>query len=300
MSSPLYPKVVVGILTFNSSKYLPKCLEALVAQDYPNFDMIIVDDCSSDDSFEKCRLFSGNYKNVKVFKTPKNLGVVGAINFLLERVSGAFFLWACPDDHWSTNFIGNCVASLLKSKSSVAMGVVKNIWDNNQVENDYIYTDLDMHPSTWQVMKSIINAKDFSGKRISYNQFIHGLMTTDAAYILARAALEIWIHEELLVCILACLGLCYAPDCYHYNLHSIESLSVRNPSFAKIKFSSRKYWFGMLKFYFYMLMLNKISFKNKMLLLVASCVVISNRFKFKIQGVKCHMYDILKQHNWVR
>ncbi len=48
MASPLPPTISVLIVTWNSAAYLPRCLDALAAQTYPDFEVILVDNCSSD------------------------------------------------------------------------------------------------------------------------------------------------------------------------------------------------------------------------------------------------------------
>lgn len=285
-------KVTIGLLTYNSMLWLPTCLEALVNQDYPNIEILILDDLSSDNSYEWCVDFSKCVKNIRVIQSPQNLGTFGAIRVLLDNVSSEYFLWVAPDDNWSKNYISKCVESLDSTKNVAAMGTVKNIWDVEDIKPyNYDYNDLDSKPKSWNLIKSILNGKDFNNQSISYNQFIHGLLTFDAANIILRADTDIWIHEQLLICVLVCIGgISFAKDCYHVNLHSVVPLAVRNPSFAAIKFSKIKYFIGLLKFIKLSFRLNNVSMKDKIRLFVSVLMVLKNACNYHFQKLKCFIY----------
>lgn len=297
MNNIYFPKVSVGILTYNSTQYLPKSLDRILAQDYKNIEIIILDDCSQDDSFMQCVEYAKNHSNIQVMKNAFNLGVYGALNVLLEKCSGEYFFWAALDDDWSDNFISDCIASIQKSKASAAMGIVKNIWDVSTVPlTEYIYTDLNSKFNHWKLIKSIISAKDFLGNPISYNQFIHGVVNSKIAKKLFTVDEDIWIHEELLVCAMANMeGLCFAKNAYHINLHSIIPLSVRHPKFAKRKFSKKNYFLGLFKFVFLVIKFREVSFIRKIELVAAIGLVLKNRFLVNMMKYKIALYENLKK-----
>ena len=59
---------------FNSEKYLEKCINSIIKQSYKNFKVKIVDDCSTDSTFEIASKICANYKNFDVFKNSRRLG----------------------------------------------------------------------------------------------------------------------------------------------------------------------------------------------------------------------------------
>ena len=69
---------------FNAEKYLAKCLSSIIKQSYKNFQVRVVDDCSSDYSFELASKICANYKNFNICKNPRR---VGALNNIFEMLS---------------------------------------------------------------------------------------------------------------------------------------------------------------------------------------------------------------------
>lgn len=85
------PKVSIIITNFNGGQVLLDCVESVKKINYPNFEVILVDDCSSDDSFEKAIKNKGGLK-LKALKNRKNLGFAGANNKGLTVADGDYIL----------------------------------------------------------------------------------------------------------------------------------------------------------------------------------------------------------------
>jgi hypothetical protein len=77
------PFVTLIVLNYNGRKYLPSCLDSLFKTDYPKFEVIVIDNCSSDNSIE---FVKKNYPNVLIIKNNENLGYARAINSAMEIV----------------------------------------------------------------------------------------------------------------------------------------------------------------------------------------------------------------------
>jgi len=72
----------VGIClpTYNGAKHLPECVESILAQTHSDFELVIVGDCSPDDSAEIAKRYARLDSRVKVFVNDSNLGLVGNWN----------------------------------------------------------------------------------------------------------------------------------------------------------------------------------------------------------------------------
>ena len=81
------PKISLIVPVYNSNKYLKRCLESIEKQSYNDIEVIIVDDGSTDDSFEIMSSFSKNDVRFKSYKK-KNGGVSSARNFGLSKAKG--------------------------------------------------------------------------------------------------------------------------------------------------------------------------------------------------------------------
>lgn len=92
------PKVSVIVTVYNLGKYLPDCFKSLFNQTYTDWECIVVDDCSTDDSYEAAKSWIGKDDRFKLYKTPKNLYLSGARNFGIERSTGKYILPLDADD----------------------------------------------------------------------------------------------------------------------------------------------------------------------------------------------------------
>ena len=69
---------------FNAEKYIEKCLNSIIDQTYKNFQVKVIDDCSTDSSYEIASAICSNYGN---FQINKNLKRLGALNNIYESLS---------------------------------------------------------------------------------------------------------------------------------------------------------------------------------------------------------------------
>ena len=74
-------KISIIIPIFNSEKYLKECINSVLQQDYTDFEIILINDGSSDNSVAICEEYVKNYKNIKLY-SQKNQGVSSARNML--------------------------------------------------------------------------------------------------------------------------------------------------------------------------------------------------------------------------
>ncbi len=70
---------------FNAENYIEKCLNSIIRQSYKNFQVQIVDDCSSDNSFEIASLISNKHQNLQINKNLCRLGALNNISNLLNK-----------------------------------------------------------------------------------------------------------------------------------------------------------------------------------------------------------------------
>ena len=95
--------VSVNITTFNRSNILARCLESVLNQDYQNMEVIIVDDCSTDNTFEVVRSFKQKDKRIKYFRHKKNKGNAYSRNTAFEKCNGIYVAFMDDDDEWIEN-----------------------------------------------------------------------------------------------------------------------------------------------------------------------------------------------------
>lgn len=94
----LNPLVSIIVTVYNSGRYLTKCLDSLINQSYENIEILIIDDCSTDNSWKKISTFSD--KRIRTYKNKENQGYLRSANTLLFEASGDLVTFQDSDD-WS-------------------------------------------------------------------------------------------------------------------------------------------------------------------------------------------------------
>jgi glycosyltransferase involved in cell wall biosynthesis len=116
------PLVSVGIPTYNRPGELRKLLGYIIAQTYPNLEIIVSDNCSpGNETREVVQEFIKKDPRISYFRQPENYGPMFNMNFVLQQSIGVYFMWAADDDRFEENFIGECVERLISEQSIVAV-----------------------------------------------------------------------------------------------------------------------------------------------------------------------------------
>lgn len=92
------PKVSVLMPNYNCEKYLPEGIESILNQSFRDFEFIIVDDGSSDRSWEIIQEYAAQDERIIAVKNEENLGISGNRNKLLSLAKGKYIVWQDSDD----------------------------------------------------------------------------------------------------------------------------------------------------------------------------------------------------------
>ncbi|MDU1568862.1 MAG: glycosyltransferase [Clostridium sp.] len=103
---------------YNSENYLEECLESLVLQDFKDFEVILVDDGSTDRSLDICSRYSDRYSNIKVFHQ-ENKGVSSARQNGLEKAEGDWIIFVDSDDFVEKNMCNIINESIYETNCDV-------------------------------------------------------------------------------------------------------------------------------------------------------------------------------------
>lgn len=128
-----HPLVTIGIPNYNYARFIIKCLNSIVLQTYENIQIIVVDDCSTDDSIQKIEEWMNAYKgnmSVRLIKNSVNLGLTKNCNLILKNAQGKYFQPLDADDY------------LLPTKIEKQVGILENdqytamVYSNTAVINE--------------------------------------------------------------------------------------------------------------------------------------------------------------------
>lgn len=110
MKTPGLVTIMVPVL--NGELFLPLALDSLLAQDYPQFEIVILDNQSTDRTAEICREYERRDVRVRYVLDTVNRISHDAANHLATFIAGEFCMIACDDDLWAQNFLSVLVRYL--------------------------------------------------------------------------------------------------------------------------------------------------------------------------------------------
>jgi glycosyltransferase involved in cell wall biosynthesis len=92
------PLVSIALPVYNGSRYLAESIASVQAQTYENWELLITDDCSTDNSLEIARGFAAKDKRIKVVKNAINSKLPRTLNACFKRAMGEFYTWTSHDN----------------------------------------------------------------------------------------------------------------------------------------------------------------------------------------------------------
>lgn len=119
MSVSNRPFVSIGMPIYNAEEYLAFALQSLLAQNYPNFELIISDNASRDRTEEICREFQTRDPRIRYVRHAQNQGSPANFAFVVGEARGEYFMWAAHDDLWAPTYISRCLAKLQSTPGAV-------------------------------------------------------------------------------------------------------------------------------------------------------------------------------------
>jgi glycosyltransferase involved in cell wall biosynthesis len=128
------PTLSVLIPTYNYANYLPEAIESVVAQDYPVLEVLIVDDCSSDNTAEVVQPYCLKYPHVQFSRNTSNLGLVENWNLCLERARGEYVKYLFGDDKLCHPKALSKLAAMLQENPSATLAASARVVLNEKSE----------------------------------------------------------------------------------------------------------------------------------------------------------------------
>ncbi|GHV56005.1 hypothetical protein FACS1894182_01660 [Bacteroidia bacterium] len=127
------PLVSVLIPTCNYAQYIGQCIESILAQNYPNLEIIVVDDGSTDNTADVVgALRATPLRNIIRYFYKENGGIGSAQNECLKHARGKYIAWADADDYW---LAGKLQAQLKYFAENPDCEIVFTLWEYN-LENE--------------------------------------------------------------------------------------------------------------------------------------------------------------------
>ena len=167
------PLVSIGIPVYNEERYIDLTIDSLLAQDYPNLEVIISDNASTDRTSEICQARSKSDPRIRYFRSEQNEGAVNNFNTAFRWSTGKYFMWAGAHDLWAPTFISKAVTLLEAEPAVILVYPHTMLIDSEGVESTTVPDEIDTrHLSPLQRYLKFI-------WRVCWCNMIHGVIRSD-------------------------------------------------------------------------------------------------------------------------
>lgn len=133
------PEISIITPFYNSEKYIEKCISSVINQSFGNFELILINDCSIDNSEKIIEKFTFD-KRIKLF-SKENEGQGVARNFALNKANGNIILYLDSDDWLEENALCEIVEKFKKNNPDILIFNAYKFFDETQNKNEYRFID---------------------------------------------------------------------------------------------------------------------------------------------------------------
>lgn len=186
------PLVTVGIPFYNDSRFLPYAIQSVMNQTYQNWELILIDDGSKDNSLEVARGYEND--KVRVYSDGTNKGLAARLNELSQLARGEFYARMDADDIMAVNRIERQVKFLQEHPEVDVVGSSVMIIDNN---NKIVRSDMREGQATGFIHPTVMGRKNWFIENL-YNDNFRRCQDTELWLRTSRSSVFFNISEPLL------------------------------------------------------------------------------------------------------
>jgi len=115
------PLLSIGLPVYNGERYVRQALDSILSQDLTDFELIICDNASTDQTGRICQDYAARDSRIHYHRNPQNLGAIPNHNRAFHFACGRYFKWAGHDDECAPTMLSRCVATLESAPQSVVL-----------------------------------------------------------------------------------------------------------------------------------------------------------------------------------
>lgn len=176
-------KPLVSIITpcFNSASFLETTIRSVLKQSYTNWELLLIDDCSTDKTLEVILKFKNNDSRIKLFQNEKNVGVANSRNVGLRHSNGTFLAFLDSDDVW--------LAEKLEKQIHIAISQGAN----------FIFSDYDSIDESGKYIRQYKCPTSITKENLLRGSFIGCLTVLVSKELIADSVFKKTFHEDYLM-----------------------------------------------------------------------------------------------------
>ena len=141
-------KVSIIVPMYNAEKFIGKTIESVLSQTYENWEMLIMNDVSTDNSLAVVNEYAKKDDRIKVVNTEKNMGVVKGRNHLIDLANGKYIAFLDADDYWHSQKLEKQIQFMKEKNAGISCTEYTRVKENGEKINEVVikseisYTDM--------------------------------------------------------------------------------------------------------------------------------------------------------------
>lgn len=235
------PLISVIVPVYNVQKYLPMCLDSVLAQTFKDFELICVDDGSTDESFKILQEYAAKDKRIKVIHQ-ENQGVSTARNKAMENVTGQYITFMDSDDYLCSKWFARAAKIIVENAPDCIMCDYKTVTEYSALENNqqqenvqkienpfelFIERHSPIYPNLWtKIYKAETVGKQRFDEKMTYGEDLWSNIE-----FLAKAQMLYHVHEQM-----------YGYVKHENSITGSKFNERKALSFLKLCFNAKKYF----------------------------------------------------------
>ena len=157
-------KVSIIVPMYNAEKFIGKTIESVLSQTYENWEMLIMNDVSTDNSLAVVNEFAKKDDRIMIVNTEKNMGVVKGRNHLIDLAIGKFIAFLDADDYWHSQKLEKQIQFMKEKNAGISCTEYTRVKENGEKINEVVITGLN---AEYCCLFSAIIASD-RGYKVTY------------------------------------------------------------------------------------------------------------------------------------
>jgi glycosyltransferase involved in cell wall biosynthesis len=106
------PRLSIGLPVYNGANYLAESIDSLLGQSFEDYELIISDNASTDETADICQRYLQQDSRISYFRQQRNVGLAPNHDYCLEKARAPLFKWASNDDLYARDLLKHCVDAL--------------------------------------------------------------------------------------------------------------------------------------------------------------------------------------------
>ena len=157
-----YGLISVIIPVYNSENFLSKCVESVLTQTYLNYEIILIDDGSDDNSAQMCDAYAERNSNIRSFHK-SNGGASSARNVGIKEAAGKYIFFLDSDDWLEPNAFEEMITAAKKENAGLVFCEAQAIDDEGKIEYKDNYSYKEQYPTddSFSTMMKMMERKEF-------------------------------------------------------------------------------------------------------------------------------------------